>query len=761
MAYKYNYKSLLVGGADGWHDGNSTITYSFASGSSLPDYYPTRIRNGVEVWNISGEKVPTTQSVELTDDEKAMTLRAIDAWNEIANVNLVPVEGTSSAVARESETDSTARTYASVLAFADDESEEIDLSAVFEDGLNMFGETLNAEQIYVNSNGSLTFGTGYDVATPTTLNKATPAMIAAFWTDIVTGPEGITKEIDAEAGTVTFEWRHVTSYSGSLEESAPENTFSLTLVDQGNGDFDVVFDYSEIAWAFEENTGRKSAAVAGFASLSSFFETDYSANVSALKALDEITGNAGETGLWTYQFRGGDLYVDGTLISSGTARGSIFAQEPVAASSVGDILIAGTAFDDPDLYGFVSGLPYDGAAYWQDEIGDLWINHSNEDQYVGGSPVYGHTSWNTYLHELGHALGLEHPNNDPNDLDITTQYTVMSYNAHPEEEYDPFNKQAWSLTPMVWDIQAIQDLYGVNTATRTENNVYFGDGGGQNGNAIYQYATNADNGRGMQVLGEDGIYRDVILTIWDAGGTDLIDASDLDTDSVIDLRNGRYSSIGEIDDNIAIAATVKVDGSVINYVENAWGGSGDDDITGNNGRNLLRGNAGADTLEGLGGKDRLFGGAGNDTLDGGAGKDKLLGGSQGDELSGGGARDRLIGGGGADTLYGGSGNDLLKGQGGDDDLYGGAGNDKMVGGKGADIFVFGLGSDRVLDFDTSATGDWVDLSAAAGISDYTDLINNHSTDTASGVSLFDDAGNDMLLLGIAQADLDEAFFFFD
>lgn len=760
MAFKNNYTSLLVDGADGWHDGNDTITYSFATGTTLPDYYDVTVRNRVEVWDIAGDYIPTTQSVELTADEKAMALRAIDAWNEVANVNLVPLEGPNSATSRIIETESTARAYTSVLAFTDDGSEALDLSAVFEDGLNMFGETLDASQVYVNSNGSLTFGTGYDIPTPTSLNKATPAMIAAFWTDIVTGPEGITKEIDIDAGTVTFEWRHVTSYSGSLENDAPENTFSLTLVDQGNGDFDITFDYSEIDWAYEENSGRSSAAVAGFASLSSFFETAYSGHVRSLNALDETAGNTGQTGVWTYQFRGGALFVDRELISNGTERGSTYSAEPSNASSVGDILIAGTEFEDTGLYGFVTGLPYDSASDYVDSIGDLWINQSNPDQYVGGSPVYGHTSWNTYLHEVGHALGLEHPNNRPNNPRVTTQQTVMSYNVHPAETNDDFEDQAWSLTPMVWDIQAIQELYGANTTTRTGNNVYFGDGGGKNGTESYQYATNGDNDLGMQVLGEDGIYRDVILTIWDAGGVDLIDASDLKTDSVIDLRGGRYSSIGEIDDNIAIAADVTVNGKVINYVENAWGGRGDDDITGNGGRNLLRGNGGSDSIDGKNGIDRIFGGAGADDLYGGAGNDKLSGGSQNDFVFGGGGKDRAIGGSGHDWLVGNGGNDLLKGQGGEDTLDGGRGNDTLIGGNGADTFYFSPGRDRVSDFDTSAAGDLLDMGAAVGIDDFDDLIGNHASDASKGVKIVDDNGDTILLIDVLLADLDESHFTF-
>ncbi|MDE4099368.1 M10 family metallopeptidase C-terminal domain-containing protein [Phaeobacter gallaeciensis] len=313
----------------------------------------------------------------------------------------------------------------------------------------------------------------------------------------------------------------------------------------------------------------------------------------------------------------------------------------IASAGVGDVTFASTEFRDRFLFGFVSGFPdAEDLGETPSRAGDVWINRNNRDQFLAGAgddggPVYGHTSWNTYLHELGHALGLHHPNENPSNPRTSNQYTVMSYAAHPEERGDGALKQAFPLTPMLWDIEAMQELYGANTTTRTSDTVYFGDGGGNRGALEYQYATNADNTRGMQVQGEDGRYRDVILTIWDAGGQDLIDASGLTTDSRINLRPGTYSSIGEINDNIAMAAAVRQEGAVINFIEDAWGGSGND---------RLRGNGADNSLLGQGGRDRLLGRSGNDQLDGGTGRDLL------------------------------------------------------VGGKGADVFVFSGGSDRIRDF---------------------------------------------------------------
>lgn len=790
MAYN-NYRALLVNNADGWHDGDGTISYSFA-GDTMPDYYETFTQRGQEYWSIDayGEyKVSTSETIAMSAAEQAMALKAIAAWNEVANVNLVAYAGGETTTTKV-ETETTARSYVSVLPFSDDTSTQVDVSAVFEDGLNIFGETVDAAALFVNSNGSITFGQGFDDPDPYTLNEGTPAIIAAFWTDIVTGPEGITKEIDVAAGTVTFEWRHVTNYSGSLVDDAPENTFSITLVDQGGGDFDIILDYSEINWTHEEISGVSSAAVAGFASSSKWYETDYSASLSALAGLDSTTGNTGTTGVYTYQFRSGSLYIDGVLSTEVAARGTTYSAETdTSTASVGDILFGATAFDDEYLYGFVASLPYDGASDTASSVGDVWINTTNTDQSNGGTPAYGHTSWNTYLHELGHALGLAHPNDDPENENVTNQQTVMSYVAHPEEASDDDVDQAWPLTPMVWDIQAIQALYGANTTTRTTGTVYFGDGNRSYDEAEYQYATNDDNSLGMQVLGEDGIYRDVILTIWDAGGVDLIDASDLRTASDIDLRPGQYSSIGEIDNNIAVAAAVRVDGTVINWVENAWGGRGSDTIRGNGTANQLRGNGGADTIYGGSGTDTLAGGSGDDYLVGGSGNDRMAGNSGDDSLTGGKGKDVLIGGTGDDLLIGNAKNDVLRGNGGNDVLNGGTGNDTLIGGSGDD-FVFGRGGndtlrtnagndslnggagddtmwggggtdlfemskgdDVIADFATEGYTDILYFDRDWGIQNYNDLANNHALDTEDGLLITDARGNTLLLLDVELSEL--------
>jgi hypothetical protein len=124
-----------------------------------------------------------------------------------------------------------------------------------------------------------------------------------------------------------------------------------------------------------------------------------------------------------------------------------------------------------------------------------------------------------------------------------------------------------------------------------------------------------------------GVYNDpgrVVMTLWDGfGDVDAIVASDMNYRVLIDLRAGEFSSIGrdnllERNVGIAIGATI----------EQAWGGTGNDVLRGNQVANRLEGNAGADMLDGGtaidagdAGVPRGEGDNQVDTLRGGAGAD--------------------------------------------------------------------------------------------------------------------------------------------
>ena len=117
-----------------------------------------------------------------------------------------------------------------------------------------------------------------------------------------------------------------------------------------------------------------------------------------------------------------------------------------------------------------------------------------------------------------------------------------------------------------------------------------------------------------------------MFSVWDAGGTDIFDFSGYASSSVIDIRNGHFSLVGGLKNNIGIAEDVTNELAGDQLIENAEGGSGNDTIEGNEEDNELNGNGGNDIILGDLGNDKLDGGIGNDFLQGDEGDDEITGG---------------------------------------------------------------------------------------------------------------------------------------
>ena len=237
----------------------------------------------------------------------------------------------------------------------------------------------------------------------------------------------------------------------------------------------------------------------------------------------------------------------------------------------------------------------------------VWMNSNWSTHDQPSDLVFGGYGFQTYLHEVGHTLGLSHPGsyNAGGGADITyansaefaqdnRQFTIMSYFGGYDAASNTWTQDGtsashlYSSTPMLFDVASIQGLYGADMTTRTGDTVYgFNSTAGR---AVFDF----------------GLNFDPIFTIWDAGGTDTLDTSRFSMSQTINLAAGTYSDIGGFTGNIAIAYGATV--------ENARGGSGADTIHGNEVANLLTGNNGNDTLDGGAGSDTLDGGEGDDTL---------------------------------------------------------------------------------------------------------------------------------------------------
>src|SRR5204863_131496 len=63
------------------------------------------------------------------------------------------------------------------------------------------------------------------------------------------------------------------------------------------------------------------------------------------------------------------------------------------------------------------------------------------------------------LHEMGHALGLSHTGSNQYDANYDVYKTVMSYNI-PGDANATVSVDHWAVTPMAYDIAALQQIYG-------------------------------------------------------------------------------------------------------------------------------------------------------------------------------------------------------------------------------------------------------------------------------------------------------------
>lgn len=208
-------------------------------------------------------------------------------------------------------------------------------------------------------------------------------------------------------------------------------------------------------------------------------------------------------------------------------------------------------------------------AYKNDpRAGDVWLDTQTAQVMQPGQEGY-----YVLLHEIGHALGLQHPLPPSDTSGATVLLDAFNTMANTIMVDQPGGGPSWPVWFGNFDLQALRYLYGSKVFAGQDNSYVIQDGAAFAG-----------------------------ISIVDDGGNDTLDISKTSVSGAIDLRPGKFSSAGLGPEGVAFRNNICISSSSV--IENVIATNFDDYLVGNDANNRFVLN---------GGNDIVLGGAGVDT----------------------------------------------------------------------------------------------------------------------------------------------------